>query len=132
MTPICENCGHHNGQSVASPLTEYSRSTTPVSPAQQRVHLDGIRLRIDEIRSTILRYETYLQALEEKQRELETALSTIVYPVLTLPPEIVSRIFVECLPSHGRVRPSPRTPPLVLAQICQKWREIALTDSILW
>ncbi|KAJ7667265.1 hypothetical protein B0H17DRAFT_836591, partial [Mycena rosella] len=55
-----------------------------------------------------------------------------VYPVLTLPPEIVSQIFVNCLPIHGRVRPSPTTAPLTLTQICHHWREIALSTSALW
>ncbi|KAJ7140755.1 hypothetical protein C8R44DRAFT_530102, partial [Mycena epipterygia] len=55
-----------------------------------------------------------------------------VYPVLTLPDDITSRIFVECLPTHGRVRPSPRNAPLILSQICRQWREIALSISDLW
>ncbi|KAJ7142878.1 hypothetical protein C8R44DRAFT_692486 [Mycena epipterygia] len=59
-------------------------------------------------------------------------LSLVVYPVLTLPPEIISRIFVESLPSHGRVRPSAYMPPLTLAQICGQWRDIALSTPELW
>ncbi|KAJ7812946.1 hypothetical protein B0H14DRAFT_3478508 [Mycena olivaceomarginata] len=59
-------------------------------------------------------------------------LGQIVYPVLTLPPEITTRIFVESLPSHARVRPSPVTAPLLLAQICGDWRRIALSSCELW
>ncbi|KAF8193168.1 hypothetical protein K438DRAFT_1463251, partial [Mycena galopus ATCC 62051] len=55
-----------------------------------------------------------------------------VYPVLTLPPEITARIFMASLPSHGRVRPSQSTPPLLLAQICRHWREITLSSYKLW
>ncbi|KAJ6559907.1 hypothetical protein B0H19DRAFT_864058, partial [Mycena capillaripes] len=55
-----------------------------------------------------------------------------VYPILTLPPEISARIFVECLPSHGRVRPSTVTAPLLLAQICRDWRHIAISSCQLW
>ncbi|KAF8152014.1 hypothetical protein K438DRAFT_1433339, partial [Mycena galopus ATCC 62051] len=55
-----------------------------------------------------------------------------VYPVLTLPNEVISMIFVHCLPAHGRVRPSPRRAPLLLAQICTLWREIALSTGQLW
>ncbi|KAJ7194385.1 hypothetical protein GGX14DRAFT_678896 [Mycena pura] len=54
------------------------------------------------------------------------------YPVLTLPNEIVSRIFVDCLPSHGRVHPIPGTAPLVFAQICRHWRDIAIATCKLW
>ncbi|KAJ7720775.1 hypothetical protein B0H16DRAFT_380991, partial [Mycena metata] len=55
------------------------------------------------------------------------------YPVLTLPNEIVSEIFLQFLPVY------PETPPIigssspnVLRHICQKWREIALSTPALW
>ncbi|KAJ7487928.1 hypothetical protein FB451DRAFT_1390902 [Mycena latifolia] len=73
-----------------------------------------------------------MDALHSEERELESELALVVYPVLTLPAEITSQIFVESLPAHGRVRPSPRKAPLVLAQICHQWREIALSTSDLW
>ncbi|KAJ7142886.1 hypothetical protein C8R44DRAFT_545707, partial [Mycena epipterygia] len=78
------------------------------------------------------RQQSSLAALETQQRELEMKLFLIVYPVLTLPTEIMARIFVECLPSHGRVRPSVHMPPLTLAQICGQWRDIALSTPELW
>ncbi|KAJ7463263.1 hypothetical protein FB451DRAFT_1139643, partial [Mycena latifolia] len=73
-----------------------------------------------------------LDALQKEQREVDNELALITYPVFTLPNEIISRIFVACLPSHGRVCPSPCTAPLVLAQICSPWREIALATCTLW
>ncbi|KAJ7111678.1 hypothetical protein C8R44DRAFT_632393, partial [Mycena epipterygia] len=59
-------------------------------------------------------------------------LSHVVYPVLTLPTEIITRIFVECLPSDEFVRPSPSKPPLTLAQICSRWRDISLSTRGVW
>ncbi|KAJ7719145.1 hypothetical protein B0H16DRAFT_1255598, partial [Mycena metata] len=52
--------------------------------------------------------------------------------VSTIPVEIISQIFLECLPADGRVRPSPHRAPLLLAQICRRWREIALGTGQLW
>ncbi|KAJ7194315.1 hypothetical protein GGX14DRAFT_378075, partial [Mycena pura] len=49
----------------------------------------------------------------------------------TLLSEILAHIFVYCLP-HGRIRPSPRTAPLVLGQICRRWRDVALSTGRLW
>ncbi|KAK7053559.1 hypothetical protein R3P38DRAFT_2850942 [Favolaschia claudopus] len=49
-----------------------------------------------------------------------------------LPPEIISDIFILCLPVHGRVKPAPGTAPLLLAQICRRWREIALDTRQIW
>ncbi|KAJ7194419.1 hypothetical protein GGX14DRAFT_318374, partial [Mycena pura] len=78
------------------------------------------------------RQQALLSELHRKQQKLEQRLGLVVYPVLTLPNEIVSRIFVDCLPSHGRVRPIPGTAPLVFAQICRHWRDIALETCELW
>ncbi|KAJ7652524.1 hypothetical protein DFH06DRAFT_907741, partial [Mycena polygramma] len=49
-----------------------------------------------------------------------------------LPFDITSRIFLHCLPSHGRVSASPSRAPLLLAQICRHWREAALSTCGLW
>ncbi|KAJ7149545.1 hypothetical protein C8R46DRAFT_1198600 [Mycena filopes] len=56
-----------------------------------------------------------------------------VYPVLTLPPEIVSEIFVSFLPSYPE--PPPKTgllSPYLLCQICRQWRAIAASTPDLW
>ncbi|KAJ6465006.1 hypothetical protein C8R45DRAFT_1174334, partial [Mycena sanguinolenta] len=56
----------------------------------------------------------------------------VVYPVLSLPTEILSRIFIECLPSDGEVRPSSRRAPLLLMRVCRLWKDIALSTCQLW
>ncbi|KAJ7209347.1 hypothetical protein B0H12DRAFT_1242883 [Mycena haematopus] len=55
------------------------------------------------------------------------------YPILTLPPEIVAEIFTHWLPSYPDC-PPPRGifSPLLLCQICQHWRTIALSTPMLW
>ncbi|KAJ7893149.1 hypothetical protein B0H14DRAFT_2312559, partial [Mycena olivaceomarginata] len=73
-----------------------------------------------------------LAALEETQHQLERNLPLIVYRVLELPPELTARIFMVCLPCHGRVRPSPSSAPLTLAQVCRQWRKIAHATCELW
>ncbi|KAJ7610582.1 hypothetical protein DFH06DRAFT_1246126 [Mycena polygramma] len=101
-----------------------------------------LRAQLEEVKSDIvqqrLERKKYLEAfklrqhaLNTKQHELETKLSLIVYPVLTLPPEITARFFVACLPD-GCVRPCSKSAPLLLAQICHQWREIAISTPELW
>ncbi|KAJ6477822.1 hypothetical protein C8R47DRAFT_1139563 [Mycena vitilis] len=51
---------------------------------------------------------------------------------LTLPYELISDIFLLCLPLHRRVRPGRKLAPLHLAQICGYWRAIALALPELW
>ncbi|KAK6966857.1 F-box domain-containing protein [Favolaschia claudopus] len=49
-----------------------------------------------------------------------------------VPFELLSHIFIDCLPIHGRARPNPRLTPLVLVQICRRWRAVALATPLLW
>ncbi|KAJ7211624.1 hypothetical protein GGX14DRAFT_623212 [Mycena pura] len=52
-------------------------------------------------------------------------------PGLALPNELTEHIFLHCLP-HGRVRPNPKTGPLLVTQICRHWRAVALLFPALW
>ncbi|KAJ7320705.1 hypothetical protein DFH08DRAFT_818965 [Mycena albidolilacea] len=55
------------------------------------------------------------------------------YPVLTLPPEIVSEIFVAFLPTYPDCPPTfGLHSPLLLCQICRHWRAIAIATPELW
>ncbi|KAJ7778606.1 hypothetical protein DFH07DRAFT_730648, partial [Mycena maculata] len=90
------------------------------------------RAAIADIKSQLIRYKTSIEALEKQQHELEASLSLVIYPVLALPIEITSRIFILCLPAAGRVKPSPSTAPLLLAQICRDWRDVALSTCEIW
>ncbi|KAJ7643440.1 hypothetical protein DFH06DRAFT_599057 [Mycena polygramma] len=126
MAIICTHCGHLN-LTPALGLPSHNGATS-------RLDLPASTLRayVADIRSEILRCKRDLAILEEKERHLKSALALVVYPVLTLPTEIISMIFVHCLPAHGRVRPSPQKAPLLLAQICSLWRGIALSTGLLW
>ncbi|KAJ6451347.1 hypothetical protein C8R47DRAFT_953054, partial [Mycena vitilis] len=55
-----------------------------------------------------------------------------INPVLNLPIDILSLIFLHFLPAHGRVRPSTRNAPLLLAQVCRLWRAVALSTGPIW
>ncbi|KAJ7804753.1 hypothetical protein B0H14DRAFT_3773574 [Mycena olivaceomarginata] len=114
----------HGHPSLGSPVDTLLPDKTS-SPSVQRA-------RLAEIQSEIQRHKLCIEALELEERELDSNLKLIIYPVLTLPSEIVSQIFLQCLPAHNRIRPSPRKAPLVLAQICRYWRQIALSTGRLW
>ncbi|KAJ7429668.1 hypothetical protein B0H11DRAFT_2265158 [Mycena galericulata] len=129
MAFICESCGHRD---YRSSFSFSQQGVFPDSDGSDSSSPDQLRANLDQVRTRIIQQKACLDELEETRRRLESKLAQIVYPVLTLPPEIVSRIFVECLPGHGRVRPSPDAPPLSLAQICRHWRVIALSSCELW
>ncbi|KAJ7804869.1 hypothetical protein B0H14DRAFT_2383435 [Mycena olivaceomarginata] len=55
------------------------------------------------------------------------------YPVLTLPPEIVSEIFVAFLPAYPDCPPIfGLRSPLLLCRICRQWQAIAIATPELW
>ncbi|KAJ6451470.1 hypothetical protein C8R47DRAFT_301112 [Mycena vitilis] len=60
-------------------------------------------------------------------------MDSITYPVLTLPPEIISEIFIHCLPARRKVDVvNPTEAPLLLTRVCGLWRQIAISTPELW
>ncbi|KAF7318545.1 F-box domain-containing protein [Mycena chlorophos] len=94
------------------------------------------RAQLGRIDAEIYRIEhesaKYIAALEAAEAVLLERLSHLTFPILTLPRSILSRIFTECLPRHGRVRMAPDAIPFKLAQVCREWREVALGTPALW
>ncbi|KAJ7734790.1 hypothetical protein DFH07DRAFT_928418 [Mycena maculata] len=91
------------------------------------------RARITEIDLQILELECSLRALRAERDLLQGRLDAFKYPVLALPNEIVIEIFVHFLPLYPEPPPVVGLfSPIVLGQVCQKWREIILSTSALW
>ncbi|KAJ7205469.1 hypothetical protein GGX14DRAFT_317627, partial [Mycena pura] len=84
------------------------------------------------VEAQISHLQVHIDVLERERAELQKNLETIVNPILTIPNEISSQIFLLCLPADGRVRPSKRSAPLSLAQICSHFRRISLSTPGLW
>ncbi|KAJ7364694.1 hypothetical protein DFH08DRAFT_276250 [Mycena albidolilacea] len=71
-------------------------------------------------------------ALTQAQTTVRLKQNSTIYPVLTLPPEITTEIFIRCLPVQWYHLPSPRDAPLLLLQICSCWRALTLCTPALW
>ncbi|KAJ7707471.1 hypothetical protein B0H17DRAFT_1174521 [Mycena rosella] len=86
------------------------------------------RTRLEHLEQEIPQLKLHLKQLEEERREI---FASLAFPVLTLPMEVTSEIFVHCLPGASAI---PRTTdaPLLLARICRQWRDIALSLPQLW
>ncbi|KAJ7248043.1 hypothetical protein C8J57DRAFT_1240551 [Mycena rebaudengoi] len=93
----------------------------------------SIRGRISELDSRTLTLEKAIATAKLERQDLQTRLDAYKYPILTLPTEITSEIFVHFLPPYPERPPATGlTSPELLAQICQAWREIALSTPRLW
>ncbi|KAJ7150453.1 hypothetical protein C8R43DRAFT_1005895 [Mycena crocata] len=95
--------------------------------------LEADRTRLEEVEAEILALERMLDGLRTERSSIKGRLDAYKYPVLTLPTEIVSEIFLQFLPAY------PDCPsmtglfsPTILTHICRKWREIALGTPVLW
>ncbi|KAJ7074016.1 hypothetical protein C8F01DRAFT_1242294 [Mycena amicta] len=101
-------------------------ASTPQLRAADRTRLSVLNTQIEQLRIA-------LNAVFSEQTLIQDRLDAYTYPVLTLPNEIVSEIFIQYLSSY------PSCPPLLgegsptkLAQICRRWREIAHATPALW
>ncbi|KAJ7187860.1 hypothetical protein C8R46DRAFT_3088 [Mycena filopes] len=95
--------------------------------------LEADRRRIAEIDAQISELETALSDLRAKKAFAQERLDSYKYPVLTLPPEIVSEIFTHFLPTYpDRPYLTGGLSPRRLTHICRAWRDIALGTPSLW
>jgi hypothetical protein len=53
-------------------------------------------------------------------------------PIWRLPTEILSEIFLYCLPEDEHLMYTSRQAPMLLTRICRRWREIAVGLPMLW
>ncbi|KAJ7704604.1 hypothetical protein B0H17DRAFT_1193807 [Mycena rosella] len=121
-----------------TPHTESDPSATATeSTASERVadraRIEGLDVRIKGMETQILELQHAVGAPQQEKDSVQGHLDAYRYPVLTLPNEIMSEIFVHFLPVYPYRSPliGPRSPAL-LAQICRKWRDIALSTPELW
>ncbi|KAJ6560392.1 hypothetical protein B0H19DRAFT_1147508 [Mycena capillaripes] len=89
-----------------------------------------LRAQISDLTSEIPRQQ---QLLEARLRDLQKQLDSTTYPVLTLPLEITSEIFLHCLPTkRASDVMNVQEAPLLLTHVCRAWREVAISTPALW
>ncbi|KAJ7207686.1 hypothetical protein C8J57DRAFT_1403219 [Mycena rebaudengoi] len=85
---------------------------------------------MSESQSRRAQIRSRLLELAAERTRLEAELSSFDYPVLDLPAEITTHIFLQFLPCDSQ--PSSSSAPLLLTKICRQWRQIALATAPLW
>ncbi|KAJ7720928.1 hypothetical protein B0H16DRAFT_1792211 [Mycena metata] len=102
-------------------------------PRAARERRTADRERIADLAARIIDLEAEKHLLEAEQETLQERLDAYTYPVLTLPPEVVSEMFVHFLPVYPKRAPQKGLlSPITLCQICRLWREIAFSTPSLW
>ncbi|KAJ7483427.1 hypothetical protein FB451DRAFT_1439469 [Mycena latifolia] len=115
------------------PSTDPSGASAALPTASERASLAADRARSANIGAHIAELERSLHSLKQERDILQRRLEAYTYPVLALPNEIVSEIFVHFLPVYPERPPIiGRLSPVTLGEICRKWREIAFSTPTLW
>ncbi|KAJ7136861.1 hypothetical protein C8R44DRAFT_868956 [Mycena epipterygia] len=92
-----------------------------------------LRSRLGAIEQRMAVLESEITLLRKEREEVLEDLAAIVYPVLILPSDITSEIFLQWY-GHGPPQINSLYPPspLLLTSICRTWRAIALSTCRLW
>ncbi|KAG2090575.1 hypothetical protein BD769DRAFT_413506 [Suillus cothurnatus] len=74
------------------------------------------------------------QPVEEKGVIVQsnTSRTSFSSPICRLPSEILSEIFLYCLPKDKHLTYTSRQAPMLLTRICRQWREVAVGLPMLW
>lgn len=98
---------------------------------RRKIRFDAEDFKPTGIESDRLR--RVLADLDMRQRKIRSdakSLRSVLSGRRRLPVELISEIFMHCLPL--RHEPSPTKIPWLLGGICQLWREVALSTPALW
>ncbi|KAJ7087026.1 hypothetical protein C8R43DRAFT_309965 [Mycena crocata] len=93
----------------------------------------ALRARLAQIDAEMEDIQSRLDHLDMARKPVVEALKSVVYPILSLPPEITAEIFVQYVDAdHPPDLHINRSGPLLLASICKAWRDLALELQSIW
>ncbi|KAJ7053128.1 hypothetical protein C8F01DRAFT_1375516 [Mycena amicta] len=92
----------------------------------------SLRLRLEAIDADTALLHAKLAELAAARRVIVEQLKCITFPVLELPVEMTSKIFVHYAQEHIAISEPQLNGPFVLASVCQSWRTIAIGLHQLW
>lgn len=87
---------------------------------------------LDAVMDSIKNLRQKLVEQKDKIVQSMTLHKRLASAVWRLPPEILSHIFMYCLPEEQYLSPAPRLGPMLLTRICRRWRDVAVATPGLW
>ncbi|KAI3610755.1 hypothetical protein WG66_006918 [Moniliophthora roreri] len=123
--------GHNDSSSSQSPFNHLLQTNYAPSPDE----LHEIRKIISKPEEQVRLLNEEIIQLQAKRDKLQNFIDghhALLSPARRIPRDIVSEIFLHCLPTDRLPVCSIAEAPLLLTTICRPWREIALTTPRLW
>jgi hypothetical protein len=99
---------------------------------EELLNIDSV---VHSLQAEIKAIHVRIAVQQEKRRAVEIRIlenRARISPVRFLPTEILQQIFKSCLPNNRYVIPHILSAPLLLCQICRRWRDIARATPELW
>jgi len=116
---------------IASPFSMILESNHAASDTEA-IQIEQIVIEHNE---DIARIDQEMDRLQHRRAALlasKHAHQGLLSPIRRTPPELLAKIFILCLPVDQFVMINVLDAPLLLAQICRRWREIVLSTPRLW
>ncbi|KAJ7130986.1 hypothetical protein C8R46DRAFT_1235981 [Mycena filopes] len=98
-------------------------------------HVKNLRAELAALNASAAQYRILLEEVEQRTAAVQAALDAVIFPILTLPPEVTTEIFLHCAVATRASRHDLGPPPkdiLNLTGICRRWRNLALSIPRLW
>ncbi|OJA11167.1 hypothetical protein AZE42_09992 [Rhizopogon vesiculosus] len=140
MDPLPVSSAEQLGVFLCTINSSCTPLTVEVKEAQLALQRDGDELL--HIESTINNLRAEIEAIHKRislQQETRRAVQARIFtnkarisPVRFLPTEILQHIFKACLPNDQYIIPYTQSAPLLLCQICRRWRDVAEATPELW
>ena len=142
MLDVCSKCGLVSGKPSAIPPSPFEH-ILHTNHALCRSELKHAREIVLEVEDDLARLEDQIAQLQQKRDALMKYAKdhrALLTPIRRVPPEILSDIFLACLPPVRLIQqPQPessvfdvKSPPWVFGHVCGQWRAVALSSPRLW
>ncbi|RXW20240.1 hypothetical protein EST38_g5615 [Candolleomyces aberdarensis] len=123
-----------------SPFSEYLDSGYSPSDAEIPLIKAFIQQKLDVICSIdkeIKDIEDSLATLKARRKSNKIFIrkhQALIAPIKLLPPDILSTIFLACLPviESTEAAMTPNHPTVMISHVCRQWRQLAFDTPLLW
>ncbi|KAH7912185.1 hypothetical protein BJ138DRAFT_1148952 [Hygrophoropsis aurantiaca] len=103
--------------------------------SERKAHLTAIEHEMALVRVASERLLSIQARLNDNKSQLQHSIQhheALAAPVHRVPHEILGEIFTQCLPTIPYPTPMSQSSPMVLTNICRRWRAVAVSTPRLW